>query len=349
MALLCCSSAFAQTSAATSTTASTTIEPTKTCEDLNLAEGESKCTSCSEVSTCSSGSVVTDKCDVEKACLQDGSTSLCLSVAKTECDICTAGQFTACDVFDPQVVNVCIPDKAPMFYENCESNEICQNGACVEDTTTPGGTDGTTNEACEAATGGENTIMIITYKPQCTSGLLCSGNEVLNIINCTEGYYYDPKELACKSLPIDNCKGLEDGLGPVRSDCTKFVVCQGGTQITELACGEEEKYDEQSKSCVSSTAESLTCPDLDGCLFESNSSGGSGTTTDSSTTEPQECTADNVNQRYPVEGDCKSYLTCRKTSGNSYLYVKGECPGTLVFNPETTYCDRPEVVTGCEK
>lgn len=91
-------------------------------------------------------------------------------------------------------------------------------------------------------------------------------------------------------------------------------------------------------------------------------------TSSKSSSEPFVCPVDDVNGNYPDPSSCSTFFMC--VDGIAYPFVSihkiiwrqrtrkdlnqshfsmlyQECPAGLIFNPETSLCDKPENVSSC--
>ncbi|XP_018028219.1 uncharacterized protein LOC108683419 isoform X1 [Hyalella azteca] len=314
------------------------------------------CMSCSQVGTCASAtqeltSTGGKTCTSSQVCRETGNTAVCVPASSTNvCNNC-GNQPKGCDPYNPLIVHTCRPGQAPIKMKECSGAETCSAGACVGGTSDPNSPAAVCNKNEALAT--EPKFFLL--KPTCTSGVLCLAKTVDFIFNCSSGYYFDQISGTCKSLPVNHCEGITvDGSSPHLTNCSKFVVCQGGVVESEIECDAGEVFSSIGNGCIVRPTPPAPsgCPDMDGCTFASsgpvNTTSGTGTsstTTTPPTTDKPPCSASNVNKRYPHPSDPKRYYTCRLISG-IYKYVELICSGNMVYNRTTTYCETPTTPSG---
>jgi hypothetical protein len=310
------------------------------------------CYSCLAKADCTSGGEAKPSdipCETGEACREANGETLCLPVADVPgCDC--GGANADCDLYNDDLAIYCIEGDI-YEKETCDADHTCAAGQCVIKPTSP------TDPCSESASTDPGFLLV---EPECTSAVFCDNGAQVTRVNCSAGEYFNLATSACEAYPPDPCADCTKTACPVISDCTKYAVCtSGGVFVEERQCAAGQYFNPETLSCALSSSfgdNDLDCQNYIGCDFEALAlpiltptvpTDPNAPTSTTVSTKPAQCTADNVDQRYPHETDCEKFYACREISPGSYGYVLSSCTGIYVFNPDTGYCDYPENVPDC--
>ncbi|KAF2350954.1 Chitin binding domain [Trinorchestia longiramus] len=300
--------------------------------------GNDVCINCITKGACIDGSldpVEGTPCAAGEACRVLAGVATCVRVADVPgCDC--GGARQGCDSYNTDQKIYCIPrgDGETLFQgTDCSESDAtmtCSKGQCVKRAVDP----------CVGLYDG-----FYPLAPNCTAGVFCSDEEEQFTEPCLAGQYFNKATAMCEDFPPNPCVGCTTTRCAIISDCTKYAVCLNGEVLdAEESCPASTVFNSETGACEAGTDPVGVCADYAGCEFQLTVSAARSFST---TTKPDQCTADNVNKSYPHEIDCKKYYTCVLTPAFTYEYVELTCSELEVFNPTSKLCDAAANVPSC--
>lgn len=159
------------------------------------------------------------------------------------------------------------------------------------------------------------------------------------------------------AVSLCTCQCTQAGRFPVTSDttCKTYTYCvfnsATGSYLTyNYSCSGTSIFNPNTAQCTADP--SFVCSDSDTTTASSETTTSEATTTESAdtTTSAAQTTTDS-NSNCTQEGrfadtsddTCKHYTLCvLDTNQNEYIGYYYPCPGTSIFNPNTSQCTAPE-------